>query len=334
MIPTPLDVVAARRRLREHLQPTPLHESAWLSARVGSRASLKLESIQLTGSFKIRGALNALLKIGASEDREIVTSSAGNHGRALAYAAQMLGMRAVVFTPRNAAENKVAAIRRHGARLEQVAGGYDEAEMTARRYALEQGATFVSPYNHPDVVSGGGTVALEILDAAPDVDTLIVPIGGGGLISGIAIAAKAVGPAIRVVGVEAEASAAFGISLRNGRITVIEPQPTVADGLGGNVDPETITFPIIQRCVDEVVTVSERELLDAIRGLAREEHVIAEGAGAAAVAALLAGKVRGRRRVVAVVSGANIDVARLVEILGGELTRETPATRPAPPARE
>src|SRR5215510_13637846 len=247
MIPTPRDVVAARQRIRDRFPATPLHESAWLSHHVGARVSLKLESMQVTGSFKTRGALNALLRLGTNHDREIVTSSAGNHGRAIAYAAEMLGMRAVVFTPRDAAETEVAAIRRHGARLEQVAGRYDEAEAAATRYAAHTGATFLSPYNHPDVVAGGGTIAFEILDVAPDVDTLVVPIGGGGLISGIAIAAKAVAPSIRVVGVEAEASSAIATSLRNGRITTIDPQPTIADGLGGNVDPETITFPIIQR---------------------------------------------------------------------------------------
>ena len=314
MIPSPLDVLAARRRLRDHLPPTPLHESAWLSQHAGARVSLKLESMQLTGSFKIRGALNALLRIGTNAG-EIVTSSAGNHGRAIAYAAEMLGMRAVVFTPRDAAETKVAAIRRHGATLKQVPGRYDEAELAAKRYTQETGATFISPYNHPDVVAGGGTVAFEILDVAPDIDTLVVPIGGGGLISGIAIAAKAVVPSIRVVGVEADASSAISTSLRNGRMTVIEPQPTIADGLGGNVDPETITFPVIQRHVDEVVTVSEPELLDTIRGLVREEHLIVEGAGAAATAAVFARKIGPGRRVVALVSGGNIDASRLTEIL-------------------
>ena len=319
MIPSPLDVLAARQRLRDHLPPTPLHESAWLSRHLGARVSLKLESMQLTGSFKIRGALNALLRVGTNDVGEIVTSSAGNHGRAIAYAAEMLGMRAVVFTPLDAAETKVAAIRRHGATLKQVPGRYDDAELAAKRYTQETGATFISPYNHPDVVAGGGTIALEILEVVPDVDTLVVPIGGGGLISGIAIAARAVVPSIRVVGVEADASSAISASLRNCRITVIEPQPTIADGLGGNVDPETITFPIIQRHVDEVVTVSEPELLDAIRGLVREEHLIAEGAGAAATAAVLARKIGPGRRVVALVSGANIDAARLTQILNNGL---------------
>src|SRR5213593_1992129 len=320
MIPT-LDVLAARRRLQDHLPPTPLHASAWLSHHAGARVSLKLESMQVTGSFKIRGALNALLKLVANYDREIVTSSAGNHGRAIAYAAEMLGMRAVVFTPRDAAETKVAAIRRHGATLKQVPGRYDEAELAAKRYTQETGATFISPYNHPDVVAGGGTIAFEILDVAPDVDTLVVPIGGGGLISGIAIAARAVVPSIRIVGVEADASSAISVSLRNGRITVIEPQPTIADGLGGNVDSETITFPVIQRHVDEVVTVSEPELLDTIRGLVREEHLIAEGAGAAATAAVVAGRAGPGQRIVALVSGANIDAARLAEILGPDVRR-------------
>jgi threonine dehydratase len=315
MTPTAIDVLAARRRLGPHLRPTPLHQSAWLSQQAGAHVSLKLESMQLTGSFKIRGALNALLNVEPTRAREIVTASAGNHGRALAYAAEMLGMRAVVFTPRDAAETKVTAIRRHGATLTQVPGRYDESEIAAKRYAEETGALFISPYNHPDVAAGGGTVAVEILEVEPDTDTVVVPIGGGGLISGMAVAAKAIVPSIRIVGVEAEASAAMAASLPHGRIVVIAPRPTIADGLGGNVDPETITFPIIQRFVDEVVTVSEPELLDAVRGLVREEHLIAEGAGAAATAAVLAGKAGSGPKIVAVLSGANIDAGRLLDVL-------------------
>jgi threonine dehydratase len=315
-----LDVVAARRRIRGHVRQTPLHDSAWLSEPAGTRVALKLENVQVTGSFKVRGALNALITIhdsGRPDDRrEIVTASAGNHGRAIAYAAEMLGLPAVVFTPRDAPDAKVAAIRRHGARLEQVPT-YDEAERAAKEYAASTGATFISPYNDRDVIAGAGTIALEILEAWPDIATLVVPVGGGGLIAGIALAARAIMPRMRIIGVEAQASTAFGTSLRAGGITTIQPQPTIADGLAGNVDPESITFEMVRTLVDEMIAVTEEELFDAMRGLVREEHLIAEGAGAAATAAVLSGKARGHH-MVAIVSGGNIDAARLIDVLATE----------------
>jgi threonine dehydratase len=316
MIPTMADIVAARRRIAPAVLPTPLRESAWLSGARGTSVWLKLECVQQTGSFKIRGALNALSRL--PRGTHVATASAGNHGRAIAFAAAALGHRATIFTPRDAPRTKLDAIARLGAALRADSASYDDAEEAAKAFAREQGATFVSPYNHPDVIAGGGTIALEAIEAQPAAGTFVVPIGGGGLIGGIAIAAKAIAPAIRVVGVEVEASAAFFVSRRAGRIERIEPGPTLADGLGGNMDPETVTFDIIERHVDELVTITEEELAEGLRGLVREEHVIAEGAGAAAAAAVLAGKARGRG-IVAVVSGANIDEARLI----ATLTRNT-----------
>ena len=316
---TAAEIVAARRRIRSSIDATPLHESAWLSAAAAAPAWLKLECVQLTGSFKIRGAINALGRLtagieagtpGGPSAAAVVTASAGNHGRAVALAAQMFGLKATVFVPRDAPRAKVDAIRRHGAELREEAT-YDEAEHAAKEYARETGRPFVSPYNHPDVIAGAGTIALEIFEAHPSTGTIVVPIGGAGLISGIAIAAKSIAPATRIVGVEVEASCAFLQSVRNGRIATIEPGPTLADGLGGNMDPDTITFAIVQRYVDDIVTVTEMELAEGLRGLAREEHLITEGAGAAATAAVLAGKVGVRGDLVAIVSGANIDFDRL-----------------------
>jgi threonine dehydratase len=291
---------------------TPLHHSPWLSDAVGAAVWLKLECVQLTGSFKIRGAVSALSRL--ARGTHVVTASAGNHGRAIALAAELFGLRATVFTPRDAPRSKLDAIRGHGAELRETAT-YDEAEVAAKAFARDRGLMFVSPYNHPDVIAGAGTIALEIFESRPDVRTIVVPVGGAGLISGVAIAAKSIAPATRIVGVEAAASTAFAQSVRNGRITVIEPGPTLADGLGGNMDPETITFEIVQQYVDDLVTVTEAELADALRGLAAKDHAIAEGAGAAAPAAVLAGKVAGPGDVVALVSGSNIDLARFREVL-------------------
>jgi threonine dehydratase len=314
VIPGPLDILAARRRIAGHVLMTPLRESDWLSAAARTRVALKLENVQRSGSFKIRGAFNALARL--PRGTRLVTASAGNHGRAIALAAETLGLHATVFTPRDAPAAKVDAIRRHGAELRNNAPDYDAAEAAAQAFARESARPFISPYNHPDVIAGAGTVGLELFDVLADVATIVVPVGGAGLIAGIAIAARAIAPGVRVVGVEVEASHAFLTSLRNGRITRIDPRPTLADGLGGNMDADTMTFEIVQRCVDEIVTVTEDELARGLRGLVGEEHLVAEGAGAAAAAAVLAGKVASPGPLAAIVSGANIDLNRLTRVLG------------------
>jgi threonine dehydratase len=322
--PSLQDVYAARLRIAPHVRRTPLVLSEWLSAETGGSIYLKLESLQVTHSFKARGAVNATIALaeragGRRDLPTLVTASAGNAGRALAYAAGRLGLSSIVFTPRDAPRTKLDAIRRLGADLRAEAGSYEEAEQMAKSFAASSLLPYLSPYSHPDVIAGVGTIALEVLDDLPDADLVLVPLGGGGLLSGVAIAAKAVSPALRVVGVEAEASTAFTASLAAGRIVEVRVRPTIADGLAGNMDPDTITFAIVQRLADAVVTAPEEQILRAIAGLAAEEHLVAEGAGAAAVAALLAGKVAAAgRRVVAIVSGANIDAGRLGAILRKE----------------
>jgi threonine dehydratase len=311
------DVLEARLRIRSRILRTPLLRSEWLSAIAGRDVFLKLESLQPTGSFKIRGALNAAIghveRHGAAAP-PIVTASAGNHGRALAYAAETLGLSLTVYVPRDAPRAKQEAIGRHGADLRPVSD-YDEAERAARRHASNGEAVFISPYAHEDVIAGAGTIALEILEDLPDVETIVAPVGGGGLASGIGIVARAVGKP-KVICVEASASTAFTTSLAAGRITAIVPRPTLADGLTGNLDPESPTFEIVRSTVARVVTVTEEELAGALRGLAEREHLIAEAAGAAAVAAIQSGKVTAERGpLVAIVSGANIDLERLLVCL-------------------
>ena len=311
------DVRAARGRIASHLRRTPVVPSAWLSDASGGTVLLKLESLQVTHSFKSRGALNAAMQLvtARGQDVTIVTASAGNHGRAIAWAAEELGIKAIVFTPRTAAGTKTRAIMSHGADLRAVAENYEEAERLAQQHARQTGDVFVSPYSHPDVIAGAGTIGLELLEDIPDLQAVLVPIGGGGLISGVATAVKGLDASIEVIGVEVEASCAFSAARAAGRIVDISVGETIADGLGGNVDPETITWPVIRDLVDRIIVVPEGAVRQGVCRLVAEDHLVAEGAAAAAVAAAagLAG-IEGRRAAV-VLTGANIDVARLAHLL-------------------
>jgi threonine dehydratase len=281
-----------------------------LSRTGGGEVFLKLETLQPTFSFKIRGALNAVLALVEQHGRNtppLVTASAGNHGQGLAYAASAAGIRLTVYVPETAPRAKLDAIRRMGAELIECAD-YDEAESRAKRHGSSGAALFISPYSHPDVIAGAGTIGLEILDEQPDIDAIVVPVGGGGLVSGIAIAAKGGTRRTEVIGVELEASCPFRQSIAAGRIVPIEVGSTLADGLSGNLDPDTITFDIVRTMVDRLTVVSESQLRDAVAGVFKEERLIAEAAGAAGVGAIIGGALdtKGRRTAV-ILSGANID---------------------------
>lgn len=313
-LPTVTDVYEARRRIGSRIPRTPLLQSSWLSSIADGDVHLKIESLNLTSSFKIRGALNAALRLSEGIDSEpatIVAASAGNHGRALALAAEELGIPCVIFTPKDAPETKKTAIRRHGAILHSDCEDYDAAESQARAFAEAEGAIYISAYNHPDVIAGAGTIGIEIVEAMPSIDVVVVPLGGGGLASGVGLAINAAAPEATVVGVEVEASSPFALSLEAGRITEITPRPSLADGLVGNLERGSITFPLVQQVVDDVVTISEDELARAMKGLATEERLIVEGAGAAAVAAIMAGKALAQgQTVIALVTGGNVDLPK------------------------
>jgi threonine dehydratase len=313
-VPALEDVRAAAERIRHGILRTPLRPSPWLSRAASATVLLKLETLQPTFSYKIRGALNAVRRAAESgRAARLVTASAGNHGRAMAAAAAAAGFPLTVYAPATAPRTKLDAIRASGADL-QLCASYDEAERRAKDAARREGALFVSPYSHADVIAGAATIALEILEDRPDVERIVVPIGGGGLISGIAIGADG---RAAVWGVEVEASSPFTRSLAAGRIVEIDVQPTLADGLAGNLDPDTVTFDLVRRLVGGVVLVSETDLRRALVGLVQEERLVVEGAGAAATAALLCGALSVSSETVAVVvSGGNIDSERLGEILG------------------
>lgn len=312
--PTLHDAYLARRRIADTICRTDLVECPWLGEQAGLEAWLKLESLQRTGSFKIRGALNAVRALadrGKSPGR-VVTASAGNHGQAIACAAAAADLEAVVFTPGDAPKTKLEAIRRYGATLYPVGKSYDDAEQQALAYASERQLPFISPYNDPDVIAGQATVGLEVLEDLPRAGTIVVPVGGGGLLSGVVAAVKAISPVVRVVGVEAARNPAFTASLAKGHITPIEAHLTIADGLSGNLEAGSMTFEIVQRLVDEIVTVEEHEIVAAIGALVERAHLVVEGAGAVAVAAVASGLLGGcPEPVVALVTGSNIDLGTL-----------------------
>lgn len=292
---------------------TPLRRSDWLSSIAGAPVSLKLETLQETFSYKFRGALNAVLRLceGTGRPAGLVTASAGNHGRALAAAAATAGLPLTVYVPASAPKVKLDAMRALGARVE-LSEDYDEAERRAKLHDAS-GVVYVSPYSHPYVIEGAGTVALEILAQDPEVEVIVCPVGGGGLVSGLAIAA---GQRAAIWGVETEASCPFTRSLAAGHIVAIEVQPSLADGLAGNLDPETVTFDLVRQHVAGIATVSEAQVASAIGQLAAAERLIAEAAAAVGVAGVANGRVplSGRRTAV-VLTGANIDIDKLRQLI-------------------
>jgi len=292
---------------------TPLRRSSWLSERAGADVFIKIETLQPTFSFKIRGALNAVLARGGAR-RPLVTASAGNHGKALAHAARTAGIPLTVYVPESAPRAKKDAIREMGADLIGCAD-YDDAESRAKAHGASGAAEFISPYSHPDVIAGAGTIGLEILEQQADVDAIVVPVGGGGLVSGIAIAAKALSNQTEVIGVEVEASCPFRQGLAAGQIVSIDVQPTLADGLSGNLDPDTVTFDIVQTLVDRMTTVSEEQLRRGMGEVIQQERLIAEAAGATAVAAIAEGALKISGRAVVILSGANVDWEVLASLI-------------------
>ncbi len=306
---------AARSRIGSGIHRTPLLSSATLSEMSGAQVWLKAESLQKTGSFKVRGALNAVGALTEEERRRgVITVSAGNHGMALAYAARQYRAPAVVVMPMTAVTAKIAAIQGYGGRAELVDGSRMMESMEAIR--AKEGYTFIHPFDHPDVVAGQGTVGLEIVEDLPDVDAVIVPVGGGGLLSGVAIAVKTLVPGARVVGVEPEGSTAVSQSLDAGRPLRLETFHTVADGLNAPWSGP-ITLEIIQRLVDMVTTVSDEQIIEALVLALERTKLVLEPAGAAGIAALLAGCVDDLhgRNVVIILSGGNVGREPLAQFL-------------------
>jgi threonine dehydratase len=311
------DITAAARRIGRLAGATPLVPSSWLSDLAGAPVWLKLEIVQRTGSFKLRGAANAMTRRLEARTgfRDVVTASAGNHGQAVAYVARELGLSARVYVPKTAPEAKRNALRGLGADTIETPT-YDDAERQAHDVAERTGTPYLSPYDDDDVIAGAGTVALEMLAERPELDTFIVPVGGGGLLAATAIVAHAKVPRPMVIGVEAAASPVFTAALAAGRPVTVDVRDTLADGLAGNMDPASRTFPLVRDLVSRVEKIEEPAIARAMRELILRERLVAEGAGAIGVAALLSGGLDLQGRHVGVIlSGRNVDESVIRSVL-------------------
>lgn len=317
------EIEAARERLRGVIVATPLLPGARLSEDVGGSVVVKAENTQRGGSFKLRGAYNKISGLSPEQrERGVIAASMGNHAQGVALAARMLGAPALVVMPEEASLTKITATRRYGAEVILHGQSFDDATAHARSLSVSEGYTLVHAFDDPAIVAGQGVVGLEILDALPDVGTVIVPIGGGGLISGIATAIRARKPSARIVGVQAAGCSSVRTSLEAGAPVMLDEARTIADGIAVK-RPGDLTLPLIRDLVEEVVTVEEDEIADAIFYSLQHLRLLVEGAGAVGVAALLTGKVRprGDEHVCVVLSGGNIDANLLARVIDQSLAR-------------
>lgn len=311
--PTLQDVRDAALAIDAIATRTPLVASS-----LGRDVLLKLETLQPTGAFKLRGAANALSKLDdAQKSNGVVCASTGNHGRAVAYAAQRQGIPATVCLSILVPDVKVRAIEALGAEVLRCGDTQEDAEHEVRRLVDEKGLIDIPPFDHPDVIAGQGTIGLELLEDRPDLETLFVPMSGGGLIGGIATAAKAIKPSIRIVGITMDRGAAMAESLAAGKLVEVAELPTLADSLGGGISGNRYTFRLCRELVDETVLVTEQDIYRGMAALLLREGIVAEGGGAVGYAAILAGKTEPSTPAAIVISGRNVDMTRLCDIAAG-----------------
>ena len=317
------DVKKAKEVLNGVVSKTKLLECTGLSCMCNNRVFLKLENLQKTGSFKIRGAVNKIANLTAKEKANgVIASSAGNHAQGVALGAKMNGIKATIVMPETAPLAKVSATKSYGAEVVLNGLVYDDAYAKAVELQKESGATFLHPFNDKEVIAGQGTIALEIFEDLENVDVILVPIGGGGIISGISVAAKALNPNVKIIGVQSANVASMRESLNEGKVTTYFKAPTIADGIAVKT-PGDLTFEIIKEFVDEIITVEEDEIAQAILFLLEKDKIIAEGSGAVCAAAIMNNKLNFEgKNVVAVVSGGNIDVNMVYRIIDKALEKE------------
>ena len=317
--PTLRDIEIARGRVDPIIDVTPIQRSRAIGEMLGSEVVLKCENLQRTGAYKLRGAYNRLSLLSDDEKaRGVVAASAGNHAQGVAFAARELGIQATIFMPLGVALPKLQATRGYGAAVELRGHTFDETLAAAIAFAEETGAVFIHPFDHPDVIAGQGTLGLEILEQVPDVETIVVPIGGGGLAAGVAIAVKAQaalsGRDVRIIGVQAANAAAFPISLNAGTATQISISPTIADGIAV-ARPGSLTGEIIQELVDEEDTVRDDDTARALVVLLERAKLVVEPAGAVGVAAIMTGAITGTGKTVVILSGGNIDPMMMERVI-------------------
>ena len=313
------DIYLARQRIESLVRRTAMEYSPSLSQRLGVAVYLKLESQQITGSFKLRGASNAVAQLSAEEKaRGVVAASTGNHGRALAYAASRQGVKATICLSHLVPANKVQAIRDLGAEVRIVGQSQDDAQREAERIASEHGATLLPPFDHPAIIAGQGTLGLEILEQQPDVAQILVPLSGGGLFAGVALAIKSASANIVTHGISMQRGAAMHASLAAGHPVEVEELSTLADSLGGGIGLDNrYTFNLTRDLCDHLHLLSEASIANAIRHAYREERLVLEGAAVVGIAALLDGLIEPRGPIVVVVSGRNVDIDQHLRVLAG-----------------
>jgi threonine dehydratase len=309
------EIEAARKLLAGVIRLTPVEPCRPLTAKLGGPTWLKCENLQRAGSFKVRGAYVRLSRLSEAERRRgVVAASAGNHAQGVALAAGLLGIHTTVYMPIGAPLPKIAATKGYGAKVEFAGSTVDEALVAAHEFAERTGAVLIHPFDHADIIAGQGTIGLEIVEQLPEVKTIVTGIGGGGLISGLAVAVKAVRPDVRIIGVQAAGAAAFPVSLREGRPVRLESFGTIADGIAVG-RPGDLTFAHVGKLVDEVVTVTDEDISRALLMLLERGKTVVEPAGSVGVAALLAGVVQVETPAVAVLSGGNIDPMLMLRVI-------------------
>ena len=314
------DIYIARKRIASFVRRTPLISSPALSELIGASVFLKLENLQRTGSFKLRGATNRILSLTQEKQRRgVIAVSTGNHGRAVTHVAQQLSLNSVICLSQHVPCNKVQALRRLGAEVVVHGQSYDEALARAVLLQEERGLTWIDPFDDPFVIAGQGTIGLELLEDLPRIDTAIVPLSGGGLMSGVALALKSVNPEIRVIGVSMERAPVMYHSLLAGAPLEMEEQPTIADALAGGIGLyNQHTFRLVQKHVDETLLVSEEEIATGMAFAVEQHQLVVEGGGAVGISALLHRQVRIGRNVAIIISGGNVNSTLLARIVNGE----------------
>lgn len=321
------DIRSARERVAGKVERTPTVPSPSLSGHLGAPVYLKLEHRQTTGSFKLRGSSNAIASLNAEEKaRGVVAASTGNHGRALAHAAKLEGMRATICMSRRVPQNKLDEIRRLGAEIRIVGNSQDDAQQEVDRLVAEEGLVMLPPFDHPGIIAGQGTLGLEIIEQVADAALVLVPLSGGGLAAGVAAAVKGVSPSTKVIGVSMARGAAMKASLNAGYPVLVEELPTLADSLGGGIGLDNrLTFSMCRDLLDDVILLDEGEIAAGIRHAYEQEREIVEGAGAVGIAAVLSGKVRASGPTVLILSGRNIDMTLHRKVVCGAAIEENAA---------